>query len=57
MRCCYCTLFRIEIPVDFGVGVGEAAENYFFDGSGDIAQNCFNGDLCGLFFGKMVNSG
>jgi len=44
-------------PIDFGIGVEEAAENYFFDGSGDIAQNCFKGDLCGLFFWEMVNSG
>ena len=46
-----CEIFlRIHIhlfanhPVDFGIGVGKAAENYFFDGSGDIAQHCFEGD-------------
>ena len=58
-----CDFLRINIhlfanhPVDFGVGFGEAAENHFFDGGGDIAQNCFKGDLCCLFFWEMVNSG
>ena len=27
----------VDRPVDFGVGFGEAAEEHFFDGSGDIA--------------------
>ena len=44
-------------PIDFGIGFGEAAENYFFYGSRNVAQNCFKGNLCRLFFGEMVNSG
>ena len=49
--------FCVDCLVDFGVGVGEAAENHFFDGGGKIAQHCFDGDLCRLFFGEVVNSG
>ena len=47
----------VDCTVDFGVGVGEAAENHFFNGGGEIAQNCFYGDFCRLFFWEMVNSG
>ena len=33
----YISIFSSDFPVDFGVGVGEAAENYFFDGSRNVA--------------------
>ena len=42
--------FCVDFPVDSGVGIG-AAENHFFDGDSNIAQNFFDGNFCRLFCG------